>query len=78
VSRHEGLTVIAGYEFPVKHRRFHTSFDDYGTVLTVSGKLNGGEASGDVRITYLSQPGDDFDVGACSSGTLSWTASRGF
>jgi hypothetical protein len=35
-------------------------------------------ASGDVRLTYLSQPGDDFDVGACSSGTLSWTASRGF
>ena len=70
--------VIVGDEFPVKHRSFHTTYDDYGTVITVSGKLKGGKASGDVRITYLSQPGDDFDVGACSSGTLSWTASRGF
>jgi hypothetical protein len=70
--------VIVGLEFPVKHRRFHTSDDDYGTAISVSGKLKGGKASGDVRLTYLSQPGDDFDVGACSSGTLSWTASRGF
>jgi hypothetical protein len=70
--------VIAGDEFPVKHRTFHTSYDDGGTVISVSGKLKGGKASGDVRLTYLSQPGDDFDVGACSSGTLSWTASRGF
>jgi hypothetical protein len=70
--------VIVGLEFPVKHRRFHTSDDDYGTAISVSGKLRGGKASGDVRLTYLSQPGDDFDVGACSSGTLSWTASRGF
>jgi hypothetical protein len=70
--------VIVGLEFPVKDRRFHTSDDDYGTAISVSGELEGGKASGDVRLTYLSQPGDDFDVGACGSGTLSWTASRGF
>jgi hypothetical protein len=69
--------VIVELEFPVKHRRFHTSDDDYGTLITVSGELKG-KASGDVRLSYLSQPGDDFNVGACGSGTLSWTASRGF
>jgi hypothetical protein len=70
--------VIVEQEFPVKHRKFHTSQDDGGTLITVSGELKGGEASGEVRLTYLSQPGDSFNVGACSSGTLSWTASRGF
>jgi hypothetical protein len=29
--------VIVGLEFPVKHRRFHTSDDDYGTAISVSG-----------------------------------------
>jgi hypothetical protein len=70
--------VIVGLEFPVKHRRFRTSQDDYGTQITVSGELKGGKASGDVRLSYLSEPGDDFNVGACGTGTLSWTASRGF
>jgi hypothetical protein len=70
--------VIVGLEFPVKHRKFHTSDDDYGTAISVSGELKGSKASGDVLLTYLSEPGDDFDVGACSSGRLSWTASRGF
>jgi hypothetical protein len=72
--------VIVELEFPVKHRRFHTSQDDYGSgaQITVSGELKGGKASGDVRLSYLSEPGDDFNVGACGTGTLSWTASRGF
>jgi hypothetical protein len=38
----------------------------------VSGELKGGKASGDVRLSYLSEPGDDFNVGACGTGTLNW------
>jgi hypothetical protein len=68
--------VITGVEFPVKRRRFSTTDSDGGTVIEVSGQLRGKQASGTVRITYQSVPGDDFAVGFCDSGPLSWTATR--
>jgi hypothetical protein len=70
--------VIVENEFPVKHKNFSTQDSDGGTVIEVQGGLKGNSASGLVRLSYTSQPGDDFDVGHCDSGFLDWTASTGF
>lgn len=71
--------VIAGVEFPVKHRKFETHDSDEGIEIDVYGELKGGgEASGLVAIAEYTEPGDVFDVGFCYSTLLSWTASRGF
>jgi hypothetical protein len=70
--------VIVENEFPVKHKNFSTQDSDGGTVIEVLGGLKGNSASGLVRLSYTSQPGDDFNVGTCDSGFLDWTASTGF
>jgi hypothetical protein len=67
--------VIVGTEFPVKNREFSTTDSDGGTGIEVYGRLSAlPEAVGTVRLTYTSQPGDDFQVGKCDSGPLDWTA----
>jgi hypothetical protein len=69
-------SVLLGVEFPIKQRKFSASDSDYGTGIHASGELNNkAGAEGTVRITYTSQPGDDFQVGSCDSGALKWTAS---
>jgi hypothetical protein len=75
----EGQTnsaVLLGDEFPIKQRKFKARGSDESTGIEVSGELNKkAGAEGTVRLTYTSQPGDDFQVGSCDSGPLAWTAS---
>ena len=71
--------VTAGIEVPVKHGKFEAHDEDGGVTIRVyNAEIKGGEASGRVVITEFTEPGSGFDVGFCTSGELTWTASRGF